>query len=308
VTRSGQYKLITTNLDVNIVNSPYIFNVIAGQLDPAVATIDSSAVGTSTAGIFSSVQIQSKDTFGNDLTGGGNEGYVLVRNESFSPRGAFFYTTKYLIEGRTEASFRADKVGRYRIHVVQSGIQLIGSPFYSEVVPAIANAQMSRNSTLVPAHATAGVMLSFMIQAVDEFGNLHSKGGEKFDVVLKGLAYLRTYIGSRLCAEVTTDVTTCVKVADQENGRYLVEYTPTTAGDYNLDASLISEDGIRTKIGEPGTSSASPWITCVPCINAMFPSRLCEKCRSLGVDPAKVNVDSSTILGKSSEINDASKL
>ena len=302
VTRSGQYKLITTNLEVNVVNSPYIFNVIAGKLDPAVATVDSSSVDTCTAGIFAAVRIQSKDTFGNELTGGGDEGFVLIRNESFSPQGSFSYQTRYLIEGKTDASFSAEIVGKYKIHVFQSGIQLIGSPFYSEVLPAIANALESYNSTRVPEHGVAGVKLSFMIQAVDAFGNLHFTGGENFDVILKGLAYLRTYIGDRLCVEVTTDVTTCVQIADQENGRYLVEYTPTTSGDYNMDASLISADGTRTQIGEPGTSSASPWMQCVPCINALFPGRACEKCRSLGVDPAEVNVDTSTILGRSSEM------
>lgn len=302
LTRSGQYKLYSTNLDVDVVNSPYVFNVIPAQLAPAVAVVDSSATATCTAGIFSAVRIQAKDQFGNVRMDGGDENFVVVRNDTFSPTGAFSFKAQYLIEGKTDALFRAEKAGIYVVHVLQAGIELMGSPFNTEVLPAVANAKASHNSTVIPSLGLAGQKLSFSIQAVDEFGNFHRAGGTQFDVVLKGLAYLRTYIGTRLCAEMTTDVTSCVTITDQENGVYLVEFTPTTAGDYIMAGSLMYSDGSKEAIGQPGSPQASPWTRCVSCLNDFFPDRECIKCRTLLVNPAIVNVDTSTILGQSSEI------
>jgi len=301
ITRSGQYKLYSTNLNVDIVNSPYVFNVIPAELAPAVATVDSSATTSCTAGIFSSVRIQAKDRFGNVRTDGGDENFVIIRNGTLSPPGPFSYRTQYLIEGKTDAAFRADKAGKYLLHVLQAGIQLLGSPFYTEVLPAVASAQSSYNSSLIPRSGVAGKLLSFSIQALDEFGNFHFTGGARFDVVLKGLAYLRTYIGTRPCAEVTTDFSSCVTITDQDDGEYIVEFTPKTSSDYIMEGSLIAADGSREQIGPPGTPSASPWTQCVACINTLFPDRPCEKCLTLVVNPDTVDVDTSTILGSSSE-------
>ena len=301
VTRSGQYTLYSTNLDVDIVNSPYVLNVIPARLAPAVAVVDSSQTTICTAGIFSSVRIQAKDQFGNVRTDGGDENFVVIRNSTLSPLGAFSFKTQYLIEGKTDAAFRAEKAGKYLVHVVQAGIQLLGSPFYTEVLPAVASAQSSYNSSAVPSVGIAGEKLSFSIQAVDEFGNFHFSGGARFDVVLKGLAYMRTYIGTRLCAEVTTDLFSCVTITDQKDGVYVVEFTPLTSSDYIVEGSLIALDNSRKQIGKPGTSSASPWTQCVSCVNTLFPDRACEKCRTLAVNPATVDVDTSTILGSSAD-------
>lgn len=267
-TISGVYRLDVTNQGVAIVNSPFTLNVLPAAVEEKMCAMQSEAARLMTAGVNSPILIQSKDRFNNDRTL--NDDSFVVTSNSSTLGGPMTVKFDVAREGVTRANIMLTKVGSYVVSARLKGIQIINSPFTAVVVPGQAVAQKCFNSSSIPFYSIAGQTLSYLIQAVDFYGNLHTSKTAVFDVTLKGFDFLTTFNGGSLCTG-----TKCVNIVYIGRGLYNVTFTPTVASDYLMEAFLV-EGQKRTSIaGSPWRrSSTTGTLNVVPSIPNMPASKL----------------------------------
>ena len=296
LTRSGMYQIVTKNLFVHTINSPQVILVRPDSLAPSRCILHTGELQEVTAGVYATVAVQARDRFDNDLTSGSaTHGFMLIKDEVGPVSTELTFKTRYEVEGRTIASFLTTTKGLLTVRVLAKGVEILQSPFSVMVSPGVASARHTFNATAVPATGRAGELQAFMIQAADEFGNLHERGGEILDFSVKGLMYLHTFMSGFRCSEISEDHDSCVTVKDKRDGQYLVEFKLKVAGDYIIEGVLHDQRGVTAEIGEHG--ARSPWLRCIECRNVDFPSRSCLRCFTLEVRPAAPALSHMTMYG-----------
>ena len=135
-----------------------------------------------------------------------------------------------------------ERAGAYIVQVQLGGVNIMGAPFQAVVLPGRTDARRSTARGDGLRLSMAGVPSSFIITAADAYGNERSTCGDNFQVALSGPARGR----SRTRVHGL--------VSEQANGTYIVEYTVTIAGLYEIKVSL----GDTQVEGSPFSMQALP--------------------------------------------------
>ena len=91
-----------------------------------------------------------------------------------------------LLNGTYQAEYTVQEAGAYLVRVQLGGIDIMGSPFQTVVLPGKTDAAASYARGHGLHSCVSGVPASLSIHACDELGNERSVCGDKFKVTISG--------------------------------------------------------------------------------------------------------------------------
>jgi len=197
---------------VVIGGGPYTSDVTASDASAAQTTAAVPATGT--AGVITTIVVQTRDVNGNDLTTGGETVGVVVG-------GANTLATVNVVDnndGTYSATYTPTTAGTDNFNITLNGTTIGGGPYSSLVGPGPVSAPQS-TATVPPGNA--GSVTTIAVQARDVFGNSLTTGGS---------VVAATVTGANAGAVVT--------VVDNLDGTYTGTYTPTATGTDNIAITL----------------------------------------------------------------------
>jgi hypothetical protein len=205
----------------HIQNSPFRPTVKPGEPDPGKCVCSGPGISAAEAGVPTEFHIQTKDANGNNLPRGG----AKITAEFDDPHGV-----KVEIHDNGDGTY----VGKYTpIKAHNSKLSVVihtehfgqghaqHSPFTVKVSPSHPSAEHTIASGDGLKGATAGVAAPIHVQTKDKFDNNLVTGGAPITATLS--------LG---------DHNEHIKVHDNSNGTYDLEYTPTKAGHYKVHINL----------------------------------------------------------------------
>ena len=245
---AGAYKLFV-NLRGAAVGQPhYLVNVEPGPASPAHCVASGQGLIEASAGVKSFFDLTPKDSYGNTRHAGLDAGDKFTVNIARRGGGgaALEWQSAAAITNLENGTYRVEylvqRAGPYLMQVQLGGVNIMGAPFQAVVLPGRTDAHQSKANGDGLKVSVAGVPASFVIVAADAFGNERSVCGDNFQVALSGPARGR----SRTRVHGL--------VSESANGTYIVEYTVTIAGLYEIKVSL----GDTQIVGSPFSMQALP--------------------------------------------------
>ncbi|UPR02388.1 hypothetical protein HOP50_09g57140 [Chloropicon primus] len=239
-----------------VVGSPLSISVAPGSIDPVKSVL--SGPGT-TGGILNQetfFEIQSMDSFGNEIAVGGEKFEVTVKCTN-QPCPSTSVQVKDLNDGRYDVRYALPSLGTFTLQV-RLGMTDVGLlPLQSPLVVSSKNTAGNVNimmsevfglSTVIE----AGVQQTISVVALDAEGFQLTTGGEKF--------FASVYqTGLSLSTKVDFEAT------DYLNGTYVIQYERQLAGSYQLELKHKSPGNPPT-FSFVGTKSLSYPIAvdCIP--------------------------------------------
>jgi hypothetical protein len=209
---------------VVIGGGPYTSDVTASDASADQTTATVPATGT--AGVVTTIVVQTRDVNGNDLTTGGETvGVVVAGANALAPVDVVDNN-----DGTYTATYTPTTAGPDDFNITLNGTTIGGGPYGSVVGPGPVSAPQS-TATVPPGNA--GSVTTIVVQARDAFGNNLTTGGS---------VVAATVTGENAAAVVT--------VVDNLDGTYTGTYTPVTTG---TDSLTITLDAIEIG-GSPYTS------------------------------------------------------
>ena len=155
-----------------------------------------------TAGIFNEFFIQAKDVFGNLRSTGGDKFSVQLVPTSQEKFNATIVTTfRDQQSGVYNCAYKVTKSGKYLATITVFGEKILGTPYPITIYSAqldVGGSGMSNFITLL----TAGIEMTFIVNARDRFGNPRDEGGPRFAVSAIGN---NTWAYSNVTGTVTDD-------------------------------------------------------------------------------------------------------
>jgi hypothetical protein len=212
---------------VVIGGGPYSSVVAPGDPSPAQTT---ATVPGGTAGDPTTIAIQGRDQFGNNLVSTGGTVSVSITS------GPHFGTPVPVVDnndGTYTASYTPTIVGTDNFLITLNGTLIGGGPYSSLVAPGVVSAV---NSTASVPPGNAGNPTTVVVQAKDQFGNNLTTGGAVVELTITG-----------------ANNPGLIAAADNLDGTYTATYTPTATG---TDDIAITLDGTAIS-GSPYTSVVS---------------------------------------------------
>ena len=152
-------------------------------------------------------------------------------------------------DGSFEGTYQANVARTYYLTIRLSGEHVLGSPFTVEIRPGTSSALDSsvRSTNLIGA---AGETVTFLVTAKDRFGN---------DQVYNTLAGPDLFRAELM--ETSTGRTQSFITQNNEDGTYIIGYTATVSGIYNMKVSLNGQElptgsleGLQVLTGDVVTS------------------------------------------------------
>jgi hypothetical protein len=185
-TIAASYLLSINVLDQNpsvISGSPFRFRVQPRNTTAASTTI-AHGLGLeriATAGVFNEFFIQAKDVFGNLRSSGGDKfsAEIVPLNQEFNATiSTRFEDTN---SGVYRCAYKVTKSGKYMAFITLFGANILGTPYPITIYSAeldTGGSGLSNFNLLL----TAGIEMTFNVNARDRFGNLRDEGGPLFEV------------------------------------------------------------------------------------------------------------------------------
>ena len=199
------------------------------------ATLSARAFGpglsAAECGCATSFTIESLDSYGERRRGGGDIVVArLVISDEVKVQAYGIDNT----DGTYTCTYVAESVDRrQKLHVTVNGIPVAGSPFRPELTAGPVCAQMSTATGTCLYDSIAGKRTTFTVQARDCFGNPRRVGGDRFNMVVHGVApNSAEYKESFRIFKLLVD-----DVADNGDGTYSISWQADLPGSYDLDVT-----------------------------------------------------------------------
>ena len=253
---SGSYKVNVFLDSKAVVGSPFNVTVISAGVNASNSIPRGLGFTLATAGMAGSFFIQTRDSFGNWKTAGsaGNWQISVLRSCTGQEATTFVPVVNDMQDGTYAVVYIITVSGRYCLVGSDGGTQLSGTPSELTVLPGSASPHHAAPSGSALSSTTVGVVSSFLIQSADMFGNVKTRGGDVYQVELKG--------GWRVAADssVAQEVTVTGEVEDKADGSYVARYLTTRSGSFAVHIFLLSGTaGAREEIdGSPRNISVLP--------------------------------------------------
>ncbi|EKX52443.1 hypothetical protein GUITHDRAFT_101615 [Guillardia theta CCMP2712] len=281
---SGSYKVNVFLDSKAVVGSPFNVTVISAGVNASNSIPRGLGFTLATAGMAGSFFIQTRDSFGNWKTAAsaGNWQISVLRSCAGQEATTFVPVVNDLQDGTYAVVYTITVSGRYCLVGSDGSTQLSGTPSELTVLPGSASPHYAAPSGSALSSTTVGVVSSFLIQSADMFGNVKTRGGDVYQVELKG--------GWRVAADssVAQEVTVTGEVEDKADGSYVARYLTTRSGSFAVHIFLLSGTaGAREEIdGSPRNISVLPGQldishTAVFSFNVVNPALARTLCRSL---------------------------
>ncbi|KAL3778635.1 hypothetical protein HJC23_001584 [Cyclotella cryptica] len=266
---SGHIDLSIKLNGFHIRGSPFNITVMPGMFSGEFSVAEGDGLRRATAGIPSSFVVQARDGGGNDkITDSASfDGYLTLTERLPTPVGLTRYEKDYYEEvkvhvnltfindGKYLATYTCHVSGLYRLHVRENGgSDIIGSPFNVTVGPA---PSMSASHSIVTGSGTsvgeAGSVSQLRVYACDQFGNFVNNAVETIETSLTLKSrFRRDEIADVESDDPSKDHTKRRLARENGKGVFVLDYTPSLAGLYELNVTTFSPGGIL------GTYYSSP--------------------------------------------------
>ena len=265
---SGTYSLSIKLQGTSIKSSPYTLVVTPGDIDPKKCTSDLSAIPSMKAGETLTMNIISKDIYGNTKTTGGITDIKIIAefqnaNSFTSPISAPDLDNWDKIYGKTISGTFSDnndgsyggqitifKAASYLLSITINSILISSSPVTLTVNTASIDGSKCVQVGMVTS-VVAGVPQTFKIQARDYYSN---------NIVTLATSLTSKSVTLTLSTDQTIIATGTMTDTSGSPGAYDVIYSATVAGTYSM---VISINGNQIT-NSPFTITVSPGATTDP--------------------------------------------
>eukprot|EP01087_Luapelamoeba_hula_P017398 TRINITY_DN547_c0_g1_i1.p1 TRINITY_DN547_c0_g1~~TRINITY_DN547_c0_g1_i1.p1 ORF type:complete len:2178 (+),score=469.78 TRINITY_DN547_c0_g1_i1:249-6782(+) len=214
---AGKYSVSVTLDGQDIDGSAFPVEFEAGETNPGSTTASGDGLSKATVGKPASFVVSTKDAAGNPTYRAGDDiaAALAVDDEKVKAN------VDDKKDGSYEVHYTPKKTGKFNLDVQANGKPIHGSPFEVAVKAGDASPLHTRCEGPGLTSAVANEAAVFKVITADEAGNPLEKGGVPVHVDIAG--------------EGTTITPT---VVDQNDGTYVVSYTPKVKGDYNIGVSV----------------------------------------------------------------------
>jgi hypothetical protein len=212
---------------VVIGGGPYSSVVAPGTPSAAQTT---ATVPGGVAGNLTTITVQGRDEFGNDLTSSGGSISVSITSGPHSGTAVAVVDNS---NGTYTATYTPTTVGTDNFLITLDATLIGGGPYSSLVGPGAVSAV---NSTATVPPGNAGSPTTIVVQAKDQFGNNLTTGGSAVELTITG-----------------ANNPGVIAATDNLDGSYTATYTPTATG---TDSVAITLDATAIG-GSPYTSVVS---------------------------------------------------
>jgi hypothetical protein len=174
-TKSGRYTLKVLLNGVEVAGSPAVATIEPAETSAAHCLLKGKGLQQAKAGVESGFEIYACDRFGSRRENGGDAFDVQLNGVAkvaakLTDRG----------DGVYDAVYTAFRSGTYALSVLLHGRHAAGSPYQLVVAPAATHGACSSIvGGAVQSVLRAGSSISFAVQAMDQFGNKRTQGGDK---------------------------------------------------------------------------------------------------------------------------------
>eukprot|EP00698_Gefionella_okellyi_P019273 TRINITY_DN5888_c0_g1_i1.p1 TRINITY_DN5888_c0_g1~~TRINITY_DN5888_c0_g1_i1.p1 ORF type:complete len:5059 (-),score=1335.09 TRINITY_DN5888_c0_g1_i1:98-15274(-) len=221
---AGSYMLHITAADVHVCGSPFPLEVQPAATYPHNCVL--GAPRSTVAGEPIRLTVSTRDLFNNDRHLGDDQ----VQCVAVSPGQQ---TVDVVVtdneNGVYTLELRPTIAPVCVLDIVVNGSPIASSPFSLVVTPASLDVTRSNAEGTGLARATAGEEASFVVWAVDQYGNKLLEGNDLLSVVISGEVHITP------------------AVQDNQDGSYTYTYTPTVAGKYEISIG----DGVASVVNSP---------------------------------------------------------
>ena len=257
-----------------VAGMPTAIAVRPGAADFPYTEATGAGLVAGVAGTPTSFVIQAKDASGNNKTSTAGVTGLDVFDVLVSGAGStgatmqkLTITPEYIGAGRYMCRYTPTVSGTYTVDVKMGGMDIYCgkglhgkcSPFTVPVVSGDASHETSSAHGQGLTDSVVGVVATFSIQARDTYGNLREVGGDVFDVTL---THSNNGAGNSDVG-VQSDVQHKGIVEDKGDGTYVVTYTLTLEGYYDVEVRLGGQLILTSPIkpGNVETAAGSPQVS-----------------------------------------------
>lgn len=243
-TRSGNF-WFQVSVDGAVVGGAAApFKVEPNLLHGTATQVESANFGSLSAGVAHTFKVTGVDVYGNVHSSGGVDLSAVLNRTGWTVASlASAVTVVKGTDGASSCTVTVTRTGAYTLALELTGDGLttggdndvVAASPYTLTVSAeetTAASSISFEAAAASLTATAGVASAFIMQEVDQFGNLRSVSGEAFDVQLDLSG------GEGYSAGAT--------LTDRADGTYSVSMNPTRSGTYIVSVALTSGATLAT--------------------------------------------------------------
>ena len=272
VNKSGSVELSVQGLGVFVKDSPFALRVAPGPVSPEMSTAAGPGIDAVIFQVEMFFDLMPRDVFGNVLeeilqdslqvgihtTTQGSPQWFSDKIEKTPPvwkaRYTFTKDSTYLRFVYVSVMINGKHIGTVSMPKRGDFVGWKGSPFVIPIRRSIGDPVAGKTIArgLATSLGTAGVISSFDVQTIDDYGLHVTTGGRTISVeMIKGSFYLRF---SSQNSKPDSNM-----VVDNQDGSYKINYLLTVAGSYKtgviLDADIIGTGPFFIEI-QPGVTSA----------------------------------------------------
>lgn len=244
----GEYVLEITRSKEHIEGSPFLVEVVPGTASASPDGSRFSLTPVATAGVEKSLTIFARDSFGNQLTAGGDQFSLNLAGLSEDTAAA---TVSTLVQDDSDgtyfATFRTETAGLYEISVLLDGVEIYPGLVEVAVLPAaVVPSRCLVDGTGLESPQPAGdgsVDVRYLAPELrviprDAFGNVYNFDGLDIQVLSQGLDGLSVSVSR------TTSDSAFAQYVDCGSGcaEYRFINPLTVAGRYSLSVNLQTRD------------------------------------------------------------------
>jgi len=245
-TRTGQISLSIKLNDLNIHHSPFNVTVLPGMFSSTVSSASGIGLSSATAGEEAQFIIQSKDDGGNNKVNDDAHFDVSLSLIGSDDEVEVIGTTSFIGNGQYLVSYTAYVSGQYTLVVSDETRESInGSPFSVVVSP---NVMSSVHSIVEGEGLGSGVVdkvNQVRVQGRDRYNNPIHYATETVEMSLALTSRHQSDWELDKFGDLVKNYTISQVAKVSGDGLFILDYTPTISGEYEMSLSTYSSGGLK---------------------------------------------------------------
>ena len=245
--RSGQVSLSIKLNDLHIHHSPFNITVLPGTFSSLVSSASGVGLSRATAGEEAQFIIQSKDEGGNNKVN--DEAHfdvsLFLIGSDDDDEVEVIGTTSFIDNGQYLVSYTAYVSGQYALVVDETGENMHGSPFSVVVSPNVMSGPHSIVDGDGLVSGVVGETNQVRVEGRDRYNNTVHYAIERIEMNMTLTSRHQSDWELDRNGNLVGNYTTTQVARESGDGLFILDYTPTISGEYEMSLSTYSSGGLR---------------------------------------------------------------
>ena len=242
-TISGKISLSIKLNDLHIHHSPFNVTVLPGMFSSTVSSASGVGLSQATAGEEAQFVIQAKDGGGNDKVN--DDAHFDVSLSLIGSDDEVIGTTSFIGSGQYLVSYTTFVSGQYNLVVSdENGESIHGSPFSVVVSPNVMSGPYSIVDGDGLVSGVVGETNQVRVQGRDRYLNLVHYSTETIEMSMSLTSRHQSDWELDKYGDLVGSYTLSQTARESGDGLFVLDYTPTVSGEYEMSLSTYSSGGL----------------------------------------------------------------